>query len=88
MKSRDSYLNIFQQTVKMFHNIAVIARSVADKALGMIPVQVLLFLLLAVLQLMLHSSIIRLPPTLQSLYADIGVNYKKFTQTFVEIFSG
>jgi hypothetical protein len=66
MKSRDSYLNIFQQTVKMLHNIAVIARSVADKALGMISVQVLLFPLLAV-QLMLYIYFIRLPLTLQTL---------------------
>lgn len=42
VKSRHCYLNIFQRIVKMFHNIAVITRSVADKALGMISVQVLL----------------------------------------------
>ena len=65
----------------MFRNIAVIVKSVADKALGMISVQVLCFPLLPVLQLMLYIYIIRLPPTLQPLYADIGVKYKMLHQT-------
>jgi len=72
----------------MFHNIAVIARSVADKALGMISAQVLLLSPLAALQLMLYIYIIRLPPTLQPLYVDIGVKHKKITPNCVEIFSG
>jgi hypothetical protein len=42
MKSGNTYPNIFEQTVKMFHNIVVIARIAAHKVLAMISVQVLL----------------------------------------------
>jgi hypothetical protein len=88
MKSRHTYANIFQLTVKMFHNIAVIARIVVHKVLGVIPFQVLLLCPVSCPSTntlyLNHTS----TATLQPLYADIGFKYKTFTATCVEIFFG